>query len=44
VEFDFDKPPSFLTVVLIGAGAALLFCISCTCTVPFAGMVMGNRR
>jgi hypothetical protein len=40
VDFDFDKPPSFLTMVLIGAGVLALLCLSCTCTVPFAGMVL----
>jgi hypothetical protein len=40
VDFDFDKPPSFLTMVLIGAGVLALLCLSCACTVPFAGMAL----
>jgi hypothetical protein len=44
VDFDFDKPPGFGTVVLIGAGVMLLLCVSCTCTAPFAGLLMGKRR
>jgi hypothetical protein len=36
VDFDFDKPPSATTLLLIGLGAVLLLCVSCMCTAPFA--------
>ena len=43
VDFNFDKPPSAATLLLIGVGAFLLLCLSCTCTAPFAAFFMRNK-
>ena len=42
MDFDFDKPPSFTTLVIIGPCAFALLCFGCACTVPFA-MVLRKK-
>jgi hypothetical protein len=34
MDFDFDRPPSLLTLLIIGAGVFALLCLSCACTAP----------
>jgi hypothetical protein len=40
VDFDFDKPPSFTTLLIIGAYAFAMLCLACTCTAPFAAVLL----